>query len=138
MFFHDLPSALLSIDIGYDKWCYNYWKFVKRGRVGLAIVTTHYADLTTHYGCVGIFIGNFTTYLSNSVGEILSEESQSHSMANNGEDVSYVPWVQTSKDTVDLCGMRVEEAAHQLTDMVISGADSQSCLCYGWDGHWGG
>ncbi|KAK0588027.1 hypothetical protein LWI29_033075 [Acer saccharum] len=46
-------------------------------------------------------------------------------MANNGEDVSYVPRLQTSKDIVDLCGMRVEEAAHQL-DMVISGTDSQS------------
>ena len=59
-------------------------------------------------------------------------------MTNNGEDVSYVPWVQTSKDTVDLRGMQVEEAARQLTDMVISGTDSQSCLCYTWDGHWGG
>ncbi|KAK1581747.1 hypothetical protein Q3G72_008687 [Acer saccharum] len=57
-----------------------------------------------------------------------SEESQSHSMANNGEDVSYVPRVQTSKNTVDLCGMRVEEAAHQLIDMVISGTDSQSVV----------
>ncbi|KAK0579053.1 hypothetical protein LWI29_020195 [Acer saccharum] len=55
-----------------------------------------------------------------------SEESQS-STTNNGEEESYVPRVQTSKNTVDLRGMRVEEAAHQL-DMAISSTESQSVV----------
>ncbi|KAK0579326.1 hypothetical protein LWI29_024589 [Acer saccharum] len=65
-----------------------------------------------------------------------SKESQS-STTNNGEEESYVPRVQTSKNTVDLRGMRVEEAAHQL-DMAISSTVAIGCLCYTWDGHWGG
>lgn len=41
--------------------------------------------------------------------------------------VSYGPLVQTSKNTVDLRGMRVEEALHHLS-MAIAGTESQSVL----------
>ncbi|KAI3813525.1 hypothetical protein L1987_18250 [Smallanthus sonchifolius] len=36
------------------------------------------------------------------------------SEVKNSEEVSYGPAVQTSKNTVDLRGMRVEEASHHL------------------------
>ncbi|KAM2366403.1 uncharacterized protein LOC126587204 [Malus sylvestris] len=45
----------------------------------------------------------------------------------SGEEVSYGPAVQTSKNTVDLRGMRVEEASY-LLDMVLSGRESQSVI----------
>ncbi|KAL5774491.1 hypothetical protein ACOSP7_012048 [Xanthoceras sorbifolium] len=56
-----------------------------------------------------------------------SEEFQSRTMANDGEVVSYAPRVQTSKNTLDLRGMRVEEAAHQL-DMAIAATESHSVV----------
>ncbi|KAK2976762.1 hypothetical protein RJ640_030112 [Escallonia rubra] len=43
------------------------------------------------------------------------------------EDISYGPVVQTSKNTVDLRGMRVEEASHHL-NMAIGGKGSNSVL----------
>ncbi|KAJ0017973.1 hypothetical protein Pint_10609 [Pistacia integerrima] len=56
-----------------------------------------------------------------------SNEFQNHSMGSNDEEAPYGPRVQTSKNTVDLRGMRVEEAAHHL-DMAISATDSRSIL----------
>ncbi|GAV77925.1 MutS_V domain-containing protein/Smr domain-containing protein [Cephalotus follicularis] len=55
-----------------------------------------------------------------------SQEFQSPP-ANKGEQVSYGPLVQTSKNSVDLRGMRVEEAARHL-DMEISAREPQSLL----------
>lgn len=46
---------------------------------------------------------------------------------DKNEEVSFGPLVQTSKNTVDLRGMRVEEASHHL-NMAISGRDSNSVL----------
>ncbi|RVW95835.1 Endonuclease MutS2 [Vitis vinifera] len=47
--------------------------------------------------------------------------------ADKNEEVSYGPLVQTSKNTVDLRGMRVEEASHHL-NMAISARESNSVL----------
>lgn len=49
------------------------------------------------------------------------------SEANQNEDGPYGPLVQTSKNTVDLRGMRVEEASHYL-NMAISSRGSYSVL----------
>ncbi|KAJ9690440.1 hypothetical protein PVL29_012870 [Vitis rotundifolia] len=47
--------------------------------------------------------------------------------ADKNEEVSYGPLVQTSKNTLDLRGMRVEEASHHL-NMAISARESNSVL----------
>lgn len=52
---------------------------------------------------------------------------QSRSTQNNSKEISFGARVQTSKNTIDLRGMRVEEAAHQL-DMVISSTESGSVV----------
>lgn len=52
---------------------------------------------------------------------------QSPSTGSNVEEASYGPRVQTSKNTVDLRGLRLEEAAHEL-DMAISCRESRSVL----------
>lgn len=46
---------------------------------------------------------------------------------SNDVDVPYGPVVQTSRNTVDLRGMRVEEASHQLS-MAISASRSKAVL----------
>ncbi|XP_015889192.3 uncharacterized protein LOC107424019 [Ziziphus jujuba] len=56
-----------------------------------------------------------------------SREFKSHSGGSKDEEVSYGPVVQTSKNTVDLRGMRVEEASYQL-EMAISARESYSVL----------
>lgn len=45
----------------------------------------------------------------------------------NEEETSFGPAVRTSKNTVDLRGMRVEEASHHL-QMAISGSRSRQVL----------
>ncbi|XVF25818.1 hypothetical protein REPUB_Repub13aG0246400 [Reevesia pubescens] len=63
-------------------------------------------------------------------GKIRGEQSRefpSNSDATNSDAIAYGPLIQTSKNTVDLRGMRVEEAAHHL-DMVISARGSNSVL----------
>lgn len=52
---------------------------------------------------------------------------QIHSEFNQNEEVSYGPKVQTSKNTVDLRGMRVEEAALHL-DMALSAREPRSVI----------
>ncbi|KAK4837915.1 hypothetical protein QYF36_009484 [Acer negundo] len=102
------------------------------GRVGLAIVTNH-------YGCVGIFIGNFTTYLSNSVGEILNFK---HSRDKRVKSPRVIPWKTMVKMYLMskgckfprtlliymVCEWKKLLTAHQLIDMVISRTDSQSIV----------
>lgn len=56
-----------------------------------------------------------------------SGEIQRSSEDNKDEGVSYGPVLQTSKNTVDLRGMRLEEAALHL-DMAIAGRESHSVL----------
>lgn len=52
---------------------------------------------------------------------------QSRTGETESGEVAYGPVIQTSKNTVDLRGMRVEEAS-DLLDMVISARQSQSVL----------
>ncbi|EOY28271.1 DNA mismatch repair protein MutS, type 2, putative isoform 2 [Theobroma cacao] len=56
-----------------------------------------------------------------------SRELASNLDATNSAAIAYGPLIQTSKNTVDLLGMRVEEAAHHL-DMAISARGSNSVL----------
>ncbi|XP_021294236.1 uncharacterized protein LOC110424071 [Herrania umbratica] len=56
-----------------------------------------------------------------------SRELASNLDATNSDAIAYGPLIQTSKNTVDLRGMRVEEAAHHL-DMAISARGSNSVL----------
>lgn len=56
-----------------------------------------------------------------------SKEFQGRPEAKKDEEVSYGPLVQTSKNTVDLRGMRVEEASYHL-DMAISASGPYSVL----------
>ncbi|XWS12661.1 hypothetical protein CRYUN_Cryun37aG0109400 [Craigia yunnanensis] len=56
-----------------------------------------------------------------------NREFLSNSDARNNDAIAYGPLIQTSKNTVDLRGMRVEEAAHHL-DMAISAKGSNSVL----------
>ncbi len=52
---------------------------------------------------------------------------QIHPEVNQNEEVSYGPKVQTSKNTVDLRGMRVEEAAFHL-EMALSAREPGSVI----------
>ncbi|XP_022715889.1 uncharacterized protein LOC111275057 isoform X2 [Durio zibethinus] len=56
-----------------------------------------------------------------------SREFLSNSDATNSDAIAYSPLIRTSKNTVDLRGMRVEEAAHHL-DMAISARGSNSVV----------
>ncbi|XP_075666249.1 uncharacterized protein LOC142636063 isoform X3 [Castanea sativa] len=56
-----------------------------------------------------------------------SKELQALPEPKNGEEVSYGPLVQTSKNTVDLRGKRVEEASYHL-EMAISASGPYSVL----------
>ncbi|KAL4585605.1 hypothetical protein LXL04_010228 [Taraxacum kok-saghyz] len=57
---------------------------------------------------------------------------KSLSEASNSEDVSYGPVLQTSKNTVDLRGMRVEEASHNLNLAInITGSNSVLFIIHG-------
>ncbi|KDP20955.1 hypothetical protein JCGZ_21426 [Jatropha curcas] len=61
------------------------------------------------------------------VPRLRKQGQQSHSEVNKNEEVSYGPRVQTSKNTVDLRGMRVEEAAIYL-DMALSESKPKSVI----------
>ncbi|XP_050235532.1 uncharacterized protein LOC126685576 isoform X2 [Mercurialis annua] len=70
--------------------------------------------------------GNKRRDATNSVPRLKRQGQQIQSEANKGE-VSYGPRIQTTKNTVDLRGMRVEEAALQL-DMAISAREPDSVI----------
>lgn len=55
------------------------------------------------------------------------EDRQSGSAGSSNEEASYGPRVQTSKNSLDLRGMRVEEASHQL-DIALACWESRSVL----------
>lgn len=65
--------------------------------------------------------------MTNSAPRLKQQASQSRTGETESGEVTYGPVIQTSKNTVDLRGMRVEEAS-DLLDMVISARRSQSVL----------
>lgn len=66
-------------------------------------------------------------FLLPSQSQINNEELQNQVEGNKDEGSLYGPLLQTSKNTVDLRGMRVEEAAIEL-DMAISSRGSYSVI----------
>ncbi|XP_008225081.1 PREDICTED: endonuclease MutS2 [Prunus mume] len=65
--------------------------------------------------------------MTNSAPRLKQQASQSRTGETESGEVTYGPVIQTSKNTVDLRGMRVEEAS-DLLDLVISARQSQSVL----------
>ncbi|KAF8391357.1 hypothetical protein HHK36_023661 [Tetracentron sinense] len=64
---------------------------------------------------------------SKRLGQLRRNSERTPAEANKDEEVSYGPLVQTSKNTMDLRGMRVEEASHHL-EMAISVSGSHRVL----------
>ncbi|XP_050369996.1 uncharacterized protein LOC126788077 [Argentina anserina] len=67
------------------------------------------------------------TATTNSAPRLKRQVRQSLTAESKDGEVSYSPAVQTSKNTVDLRGMRAEEASYNL-DMAIAARESQSVL----------
>ncbi|XP_024198796.2 endonuclease MutS2 isoform X2 [Rosa chinensis] len=65
--------------------------------------------------------------VTSSVPRLKQRVWRSRTVENKDAEVSYSPAVQTSKNTVDLRGMRAEEASYNL-DMAIATRESQSVL----------
>ncbi|XP_004295632.1 PREDICTED: mutS2 protein-like [Fragaria vesca subsp. vesca] len=64
---------------------------------------------------------------TSSVPRLKQQVWQSRTVESKDGEVSYSPAIQTSKNTVDLRGMRAEEASYNL-DMAIASRESQSVL----------
>ncbi|XP_057996697.1 uncharacterized protein LOC110635112 isoform X1 [Hevea brasiliensis] len=71
--------------------------------------------------------GNERSDATNVVPRLKRQGQQIHPEVNQNEEVSYGPKVQTSKNTVDLRGMRVEEAAFHL-EMALSAREPGSVI----------